>query len=93
MMSVWVDQKTQSNGKIFPLIVKYQPLRCKINYTSNLPSNHLHPLSSSTQTKREREKRGEHLQWSMERAGAIGKWIGPSCQPSEQPTPEPIEPP
>ena len=80
MMSVWVDQKTQSNGKIFPLTVKYQPLRCKINYTSNLPSNHLHPLSSSTQTKRER-------------AGATGKWIEASCQPSEQPTPEPIEPP
>ena len=31
-------------------------MRCKINYTSNLPSNHLHPFSSSIQTKRERER-------------------------------------
>ena len=58
--------------KSFPLTIKYQPLRCKINYTSNLPSNHLHPFSSSTRIEREREReRGEHLQWSMERAGAL----------------------
>ena len=46
--------------KSFPLTIKYQHLGCKINYTSNLPSNHLHPLSSSTQTKRERERREEN---------------------------------
>ena len=57
MMSVWVGRKIQSNGKSFLVIVKYQPFRCKINYISNLPSDHIHPFSSSTQTKREREKR------------------------------------
>ena len=52
-----VGRKTQSNGKSFLLTVKYQPLRCKINYTSNLPSNHLHSFFTSIRTKRERERR------------------------------------
>ena len=37
---VWLGWKTKSNGKSFPLTVKYEGLKCKIDYTSILPSNH-----------------------------------------------------
>ena len=48
---VWVGQKIQSNGKWFPLTVKYQALKCKIIYTCILPSNDFR-----TQTPEERER-------------------------------------
>ena len=37
---VWLGQKIKSNGKSFPLTIKYEGLKCKIDYTSILPSNH-----------------------------------------------------
>ena len=82
-MSVWVGRKIQSNGKSFLVIVKYQPFRCKINYISNLPSDHIHPFSSSTRTKREREKRRaltvEHREsrshWKMDQSTMSTQWM------------------
>ena len=50
-----------ANGKWFSLTVKYQPLKCKIVYTSILPSNHLHPHFHPTQTEKERERETTHL--------------------------------
>ena len=55
MGHVWIGWKIQSNEKWFPLTVKYQPLKCKIVYTSLLPSNQLHPFSAYLNRERERE--------------------------------------
>ena len=53
---VWFGRKTKSNGKSFSLTVKYEDLKCKIDYTSILPSNHFRKRKEKkNQTKRERE--------------------------------------
>ena len=59
MGHVWIGWKIQSNEKWFPLTVKYQPLKCKIVYTSLLPSNQLHPFSAYLNRERERERERE----------------------------------
>ena len=57
MRSVWVCWKTQSNEKSFLLIVKYQGLKCKIDYTSILLSNHFQfYLNPERERERERER-------------------------------------
>ena len=53
---VWFGRKTKSNGKSFSLTVKYEDLKCKIDYTSILPSNHFRKRKEKkNKTKRERE--------------------------------------
>ena len=37
---VWLGRKIKSNGKSFPLTVKYEGLKCKIDYTYILSSNY-----------------------------------------------------
>ena len=53
MGRVWIGRKIQSNGKWFLLTVKCKPLKCKIVYTSILPSNQLHPFSAYLNWERE----------------------------------------
>ena len=54
---VWLGRKTKSNGKSFPLTVKYEGLKCKIDYTSILSSNYFQRKKKKKkhQTERERE--------------------------------------
>ena len=52
---VWFGRKTESNGKSFFLTIKYEGLKCKINYISILPSNHFQKKKKKNTRQRERE--------------------------------------
>ena len=52
--SVCVGRKTKSNGKSFPLTIKYEGLKCKIDYTSILPSNHFQRKKKNPNLERKR---------------------------------------
>ena len=63
---VWFGRKTESNGKSFFLTIKYEGLKCKINYTSILPSNHFQKKKKKKNwTERERE-RGRSLELKID---------------------------
>ena len=54
---VWFGRKIKSNGKSFLWTVKYEGLKCKIDYTSILPSNHFRKKKRTEPRERVRESR------------------------------------
>ena len=68
----WFGLKTKLNEKSFSLTIKYEELKCKIDYTSILPSNHFQKKKGKkNQTKRERaahyqRERGRSLELEID---------------------------
>ena len=82
---VWFGRKTKSNGKSFLLTVKYEGLKCKIDYTSILLSNHFQKKRTRERV-REREREAGHLNLRSTPSPS-GPCLSPPIEQSSTPLP------
>ena len=74
---VWIGRKTKSNRKSFLLTVKYEGLKCKIDYTSILPSNH---FQREKKKKKKKKKKTQHRERERETAHKREKGQSPELE-------------